>query len=313
MKRIVLIKSHANPTIAHVYEHMFCYELERFFLSLSLYTYIDYSYEAITYRSGIIQITIHLFTDDAQKLELLIKGIKVPSNDDSMDVAVLEVMSEKQVSIDGDYEYFKQEVKSLSQGDWYDVNSMSVFESANKRRNFTKVNEYDAPKSTFKQMTLTASINNQLTDSEKEFYWPLFYIVAEAITNNITDLLARDYSYHGYAESIFDFSKSEISLKRKYKVHKKQISELTTEAEDCRKLLDLMVKNDFTKKISSYLSNVDYSEPLGGPDFQRFYGESGKYIGAKGWANIATLSNIDEVLSNLDITLAMGKRTMKLK
>lgn len=313
MKRLVLIKSHTNPVIAHIYEHIFCYALEEFFLKNHMFTYIDYSYGAVTYRSGLIHITINLFTTEAQKISDEIRSITPSFDEDTVSVAILEIMAEKQIKIDGDYQKLEGQLRKLHQLNWDEVNEVGFRDDIKRKRSHGVADEYDASGSDFREMKITADLNSVTVNSPRETSLPLFHIIAEAILNNLSDLLARDYAYHGYESYTTNYTASKTAMTRKYRVHKKQIDRLTTEIEDSEQLIDDMLEHGFIDKVIDYLSSVSYSAPLKAPDEMSLYEQSGILIGAKGWATLADEKLIKAVMNNLSITFQLGKNKITIK
>lgn len=313
MKRLTLIKHHTNPVTAHIYEHLFCYALERYLIDKQLIFSLDYAYEARTYRSGLIYVTIDLFTEQAEAAGDFVSDVKVSFEESSVSTAIFEIMAEKQIAIDGDYTKLVHELKQLHGSAWQDINRIGTIDMASVRRSFSSADEFEVNAAAFRTLTVSLSVDQAKANRPRAVVAPVFDIIASVIMNNISDMLAREYGYHGVEANTPLYKASSTAMKRKFRIHKRCAPSLTTEIDDCRNLIEYFVKHGLIEKIRSYLATASYDVPLRAPDELRLYEESGLVVGAEGWKILADSELIHTIMSSIDITFSHGSKRQTIR
>lgn len=305
MKRLTIVKISDNPDIAHVYEHIFCYALEKYFIHNKLISYIDYFYNARTYHGGFIHITLHLYSKEAMALADRIAQLSPSFDEDDVNVALLEIMAEKQVEMSGDLEGIIALMKKLHKSPWLPIDEIGLLNIRAAQLNPGAIKLCDVSGDNFRVMKCTMILDADNIGLPFYYAQPLFHVISETISNNITDMLARDYAYFGYdsTSSYADFTASSV---RKYRVYRKQIDSLTTEAKDCENVINTLLAHGLVGKASAYLQLATFSVPLAAPDELAFYERSELLVGGRGWRDIATIENIEKVLRSMNISLSMG-------
>lgn len=306
MKRLTLVKTCHNIPLAHLYEHLFCYALEQFFLDNRLISYLDYHYDAKTYHGGFLHLVLDAFTPEAEKLLAEVELIKPSFDLNSFNTAVLEIMAEKQITLSLDTEKAVRLLCDLQDEPWKNISEVGIYAAAKIRRSSHAFKSYDASATDFRTMTCRIELVPG-AQRPAEGLIPLAYVIYQAISNSLTDLLARRYAYHG-SDIEWKLSESQVVCARKYRVHRRQIKQLTTETKDCEALLWALVQNGFEKKLLAYLQSANYDVLMEAPDELTLYEKSQLLVGGQGWRETATEQNIKDIMANTHLSFTLGRQ-----
>ena len=312
MQRLVIIKTSNNPDLAHVYEHLFCYAIEKYLINHRLISYIDYFYDARTYLDGLIHISLHLYSKDAVAHADHIVRLDPSFDEDTVNIALLEIMAEKQMEVSGDIAELMRLLKELHKSPWLPIDEVGVLDVRSNKLSPRAIKLHSVPADNFKMMKCEITLSNKELKRPLNYVQPLFSVLAEAISNNLTDMLARDYAYFGY-DVTDSYDSHAMSYTKYYRVHQEQIDGLSTEAEDCEAMMATLLSNGLIKKTHAYLTRANFSLPLEAPDALAFYEKSGLLVGGQGWRDIATTENIEIVLQSMSISLSLGRTRKPIK
>jgi hypothetical protein len=305
MKRLTLVKTSNNHNIAHLYEHIFCNQLEKLFIKNRLINYLDYHYDARTYYGGFIHIQILLFTPAAERVIGQLEQCNPSFDEHTTRMAELEIMAEKQARAVGDLKKIVKSLQALHVTPWQHIDEVGVINTQDIRHASRVLRFYDAPRSDFRLLSCTASLARE-PDLTLEVARPLFRITTDTILNNLTLMLTRDYAYFGYDKS-WGYTSSSPRNVRKYRVYKQQVVQLVTITESYEDLIQTILKDRLVEKILAYIGDASYEQPFGAPDELELYENSGLLVGGAGWREIATPENIMKILHSVDLTLSYAK------
>jgi hypothetical protein len=303
MKRLTLIKLCNDPKLAHLYEHIYCYEIEHILGTHGLLSYLDYHYDARTYQGGFIHIPMFLFTKEADKMYDLLRDVNPEFDVGSVADAMAEIAAEQQIRIVADIDKVQAALRELHSEPWQDIETIANIDISSIRRTSQLLEyTYDAPVRDFKTLTVNIALRqNDLIDSSVSY--PLFYILAESLSNNLTQLLARKFGYYG-SESVFNYNNKGIKHVRKYKVLASRTSKLTTEQSDCRNWILEMLKAGYVRKVADYLQDASYEISLRAPNELAFYEVSDMMVGAQGWRDLGDEEKVRNILRHMQISLS---------
>lgn len=312
MQRLAIIKTSDNLDLAHVYEHLFCYAIENHFIHHKLISYIDYFYDARTYPNGLVHISLHLYSKDALAHAGHIAHLEPSFDEDTVNIALLEIMAEKQMEVSGDIKELIRLLKELHKSPWLPIDEVGILDVRSSKLSPKAIKLHSVPTDNFKTMKCEIALSNENLKLPSIYAQPLFNVLAETISNNLTDMLARDYAYFGY-ETVNLHEESAVSFTRCYRVHQEQIDSLTTEVEDCEAMVATLLSNGLIEKTHAYLTRANFSLPLEAPDALAFYEKSELLVGGQGWRDIATTENIETVLQSMSISLSLGRTRKPVK
>ncbi|MBL8160262.1 hypothetical protein JNJ66_07460 [Candidatus Saccharibacteria bacterium] len=298
MQRLSIYKNTTTQNTAHLYEHLYCYALDYFFLSHKLYTYVDYHYDAKTYANGLIQLDTFLFTPEAEALALQLTSVLPDFSGDSVSMALIEILAEKQCYAEADEQKVIRVLKQIDKIVWrHSVANDSIVNQTDGHEDPLIL--YPAKSNDFTSAECQIVLGDAQTIAN-DAALPLFYIVATALLNNVTDMLAREYAYFGIERS-FDKGLERPIATQQFRIHASQASETTEEVADIEVLIEAMKHAGLVRKLAAYLNNATYDMPLMAPDKKQIRKATGMHIDVEEWRKLGTPDTIQWILDACEV------------
>ncbi len=310
MRQLTLVKINPNHNINHLYEHLFCNELERLFIAKGLINYLDYHYDAKSYYGGFIHIQLLCFTPEAEKMINQVTRLAPSFDTAAVLKAHREIMAEKLSQSTSNIDKVIVMLEEIHRKPWQQIDNFSIYARPDIRLSSTGIALYDAPSSHFRTLSCTVSLADT-AGLGKEISWPLFYIIAASLLNNVTIMNAREHAYFCH-DKTWKFTKKMVDHTSKSKVIKQHSVNLATLQKDYEKLFATMMHDGYVSKLANYLQEASYKRSLAAPDELQFFEASQLLVGAQGWKLAGTPDNIQALLKNITIDVVQANEKIHL-
>lgn len=310
MKRLTLVKTTNNPNVAHLYEHIFCYALNKFFRNHNLFSYVDYHYDAKTYSEGFIHLNILLFTQESEVLADELGKLELSLDNESISIAIFEIMAEKKIVLYPNFDKLEKLLLQIDAQPWQPIADLAIHSPSSNERTSAVLEKGDTKTSDFKTMRIVASLKK---NDEERYTQALFIILSNALLNNITDTLADRFACFGYAQTVAN-DDSNIKLTREYRVYAKIARTHTEYISACEDVIASMLEYGVKHKLAQYLQNSSYSVAFNAPDELAIYEDTGLLIGGEGWRQLVSDGKyMKYALDNLEIAMSLGGKTSPIQ
>lgn len=311
MQRLVYIKTHSSPHVAHLYEHLYISAVSNLFLRHNLFALGDYYLAGRTYMGGFIHIDILLITPEAMALGKVLKDVRPTLDDESIAGGLLELMAEEQGRARCDFKTVQKSVKELHKKPWQTFEEFMTFNTLKTRRTYTELSfSHKKPKhfrTIFTEFLLSKSFA-EATPSAK----PLFWIVASVLTNNMIHDIVSQHSYYPYSLNMLN-DKGTLKSSRRYRGLRKAATEPSNTLLICKQSLENMLAKNIIEKIIRH-ANEDFNRlPMGAPDELDIYESTKVLVGKAGWRQISTAENVKEVIQHTTLQVKCGSETQSFK
>lgn len=296
MISIKLIKHHPSRVLAHVYEHMVCNQIKDFMYLQGLFKVVDFALDGTALPNGLIVIDIELYSEEAEQLSGRIPR-EVVINEKTVGLALMQVSSEETapVYIDADFDLLTEELTRLDKKGWQTIDEYAIFdqESSQSSDEFIYLTQDTQPQSRTLDVSMTLTKN--FTREHRDLL-PLFDQIASMILMTVQDQLSLRYGVYtkatvtqpGSLESVLS-----IHHKNKLAISSRDVPDLYQEV-----TTELRNQKAFDR-VLRWLSTLSYETNwYEAPSTDRVLEDTGVLIGAKGWRQIATMENIEQLLSH---------------
>jgi hypothetical protein len=312
MKRVLLIKTSNEIQLAHLYEHLYLMAVVEFFKAHGLFDYLDYWFSGKTYHGGFIYLNIHLYSPAAEQLAGELSGLNPSFEQEAIEGAAVQIVAEKQHRLGGDLELLEVALADLHNQPWQTMNELTLLD-ARRRRSRKVLWDTDAKVRT-KEMRCELVLDTEFARRRKDLL-PLFDVVAHVLLDNLANELTDSYYYHmiGTAST---YTKQVAKRTHTFRGWLQSVPTLTDELEACKLYVADMVRRGVAGRIAHFLQTSDYEagEAVSTiPDELRLYEATGILVGAAGWHQIATESNIADILRRTSLQLTYGRERQQAR
>ena len=306
MKRLTFIKTIDHIQLGHLYEHIYCANLSKFFRNNGLYAYIDYNIDAKTYYDGYIRLEVELYSTDAVTKKDVIQTLNIDFTQDEVIGGLLQIMAEKYADVKHfDEAYAISVLRRYHSAPWEIVDGVGIINVQIDKKSLKGLQLIDRNRRKFARLKHELTVSASYIDTDRETLLPLFVVLSRAIGNNLRDFIPNNSFCFSYEDDfiILDDIYRDINL---YSIDKRQATSLTDELEESKKMLHAMIKSGFVKKLSLYLKHSS-TKSMQSPDDEEISTKTGMIIGPKGWKDIGTEANILDVLRHMTLAFSLGK------
>lgn len=311
MNEIIRIKQSPAVQLAHLYEHIYCAQLEKMLNDRGIFPYLDYELVGHTYQPGIVYVSIQLLTSKAQKIADSITNLETDFSDAAISIAASQIMAEKQYGyVSEGMDVVRRSLQSLDELPWQDLDTLRTLDLQGVRRK-SKPYYLDT---TNKLPATTLHVDVTLdTDFQRKSLalTPLFkqvaLVVSDYLQSNIADTCGY-YSIEGHYTQNKTFAKYSCPflVPNGHDADLAEISRTTQTA-----VATLRQKGAFDR-LADELGSISYRHrPTLAPDPRQTFIDSGIFVGAKGWQELATPENIEAILAHTYLTVRYKKLSMK--
>lgn len=314
MKNVTLIKCHPVIQLGHLYEHLFLRCINNFFYEHGLFKMLDYAAYGVTYEEGgIITAVVELYSDEAIKLSGRIDQLHINFDDEGYDIstALFQVTAEEPDKLYiSDLNKVVKELKQLDQDPWQHIDSIDVLDTKTIRRKNKPIYLTNQPEMKPKILRLSIHLDEDTAGTHRELS-PLFMFIGRIILMTIGNRVGATYGT--YAGELY--GNKQYSLVSELLISQKALSgaQLAKVAQTIEETLTHSLNKKTYMRIIASLSSVSYVyAPDIAPNLERMITETGVLVGEKGWRRLATIQNIESLLSDSRIELKLGRQTIVL-
>jgi hypothetical protein len=309
MKQLLLIKHSGSIQLAHLYEHIFCTQVNKFFYDNHLFLRLDYALSGTSYNSGIICIELELYTKAALALANQVPTFNVTIDTASISIATKQLMAEEERPFDNTgHNTIIQALKELHELPWQDIDKMQQLDAKTIRR--TPYPFYVAEGKSLQVSELTANtwLDVRFIQSHRELL-PLFHKLAWLLLVNYRHTLADIYGYYSIDDS-FVSSQKKVGLSNTFRVIPGRDTRIEL-SDNLKTVLsvvqDLRQHNGLIRYMAELRETSYYNHSDIAPNVEETYEDTLIFIGAEGWRQLATDENCDLLLRNMSIEIQSGR------
>ncbi|HSE29752.1 MAG TPA: hypothetical protein VLA77_04175 [Candidatus Saccharimonadales bacterium] len=303
MLKTTLVKICGSTDLAHLYEHLFYDALVQFMTDRGLVSRLDYFIHGRAFAPGLIHFDIDLYTEEAQSIKNDLTEQRINTDDPSVAVALLQLMSENKTLFHGNKKIFEALAK-VDEQPWQNLDLLNTLDLSAKIHDDPNIN-FNPTKEELITSTLKLTLSAEILEQKLT---PLFIVVGRIILSNLENTLMDTYGYYAFGESGRKNSTS-LGLSSLFRASSKHRLKLTEELSDCKETLEWLNGIDFANKAHRHLTSLNIHLP----DELEIYDASKLLIGRIGWRNIATKSNIQKVLEAAKLNIKYNKEDQELE
>lgn len=305
MKKLILTKTSGSIQFAHLYEHIFCMEIEQLFARNHLYAYLDYSLDGATYYGGAVVISIDFYTDKAMAMLRKIRELKVNFNEATILIAVMQIIAEKEVRFKvAELPKLKSALKSLDEQAWHDIDDVAVIDTKDIKKRpsvFTIIKGTHAPAKELKvsiTLSLDKSVSRELLPLSRQLAWMIIANLQNTLADKYGLFSEKDYYRDNTLTNVFHVAHGRnVDLSYIAQTSQDKITEMQRAKAFHQLLLDL--------RDTDYYNHSNIA-----PHPQDTYVDTGIFIGRQGWKRLATDDNYRLLIRNMSLKIIFGRQSI---
>jgi len=309
MKRLILIKQSNSVDLAHLYEHIFCMRIEKFFSEKHLFPYLDYSLVGKTYR-GVVYIDLELYTEVAITLANELSSLSITFNEETFTTAATQLLAEEEEPLASTgYENVKQALEELQKRPWQNIDDIEFIDAKKIRKKTGSFYIAEGKARPARKLTTGILLDVEFAASRRELL-PLFRQFAWLLTSTLQGALPEAYGYYSLKD-LYKNTKKTVGLFNIFKVG--DADDIQVDLSDTLKTClevtrDLQQYGAFTDYMKELRKTSYYNRPNLAPNLEKNYEDTLIFIGPKGWQKIATNENYELLLKHMRIEVKFGRK-----
>ncbi|MCK9540291.1 hypothetical protein [Dokdonella sp.] len=313
MKETILIKQCPAIQLAHLYEHLFCSEVDKLFYENGLFPYVDYFLSANTHQTGIIYIKLETYTDLAKEFSTNVENIKLSFSDEALSVAASQLIAENEFAYTGSgIEDIKKHLKSLDAITWQDIDSITSINTKGIKRQSTPFyidTRYPLPA---KKLFLTMAVDERAHEDIMQML-PLLRLVSFLISDTYETILSDKYGLYSLDGEFKNSNKltsyqSVFNVPNGHLIDKKEVLKTVIE------IIEYISLNNGFVRFVEELKDISYkSSSKVSPNALHGLTDTGILMGSEGWKELSSMTNIDTILKSLTLTVRTGSDKVSQK
>lgn len=310
MKRIVLIKTTNNPTLGHVYEHLYCQALFVYLSGLGLFYFVDYTLQGTTYENGLIDIGIDLYSPSAEALDDKLTRLPMAIDEKALEIALAQVVAEERHNVWGvKATRLLTLLQHMHDRPWLTLDAVRVIHLP--RRQIVGRDLYlTEPRVRAQTLHLDLVADVEWLQAHPDLI-PLFDIVSHVILENIARELTAEFGYYR-EDNPSMHTRSSARSSQKLVAWIKYRKQLTNEMRTARAAMQRLLQRGLVEKISDYLGGLRREQPHVAPDELAMFETTRALVGYRGWREIGTEANICDVLEHTTLELRYGRERQQI-
>lgn len=306
MKETILIKQCPAIQLAHLYEHLFCSEVDKLFYENGLFPYVDYSLSANTHQTGIIYIKLETYTDLAKEFSTNIENIKLSFSDEALSVAASQLIAENEFAYTGSgIDDIKKHLKSLDDIAWQDIDSITSINTKGIKRQSTPFYIDTRHPLPAKKLFLTMAVDERAHENIMQML-PLLRLVSFLISDTYEAILSDKYGLYSLDGEFKNSNKltgyqSVFNVPNGHLIDKKEVLETVIV------IIEYISLNNGFGRFVEELKDISYkSSSKVSPNALHGLTDTGILMGSEGWKELSSMTNIDTILKSLTLTVRTG-------
>lgn len=305
MKRYILVKKSPSIQLAHLYEHIFCMQVNKILLSKKLYLHADYDFTGKTYHGGLIHFELTQYTNKIKNVYKLLSKIPIDFDPHTVNLAINQLVAEMETGFKNDgYDNMIVEIKNLHNELWIKLDNFNLLDVKDFRQQSYPFYLSDK---TIKSKKLKLKIT--FTGKDRAIL-PLFRQISHLIMANLENTLCDTYGYFSLEDS-FKTNPNQYQLINVFNVGLADVHLDNNLITKTQYFIRTMAANNVFNNFAKQLSSLSYEKrPCETVNFENSYEDTLIFIGSKGWKSIATPKNINTILKNSSLEFSFGKQTI---
>ena len=300
MKRLILLKHSDAIDTAHLYEHIFCGAVYKYFKKKKLFEYLDYSLVGKTHRPGVIQIDVELYSPEAIGCANELKSLDVAFDQETIAMSIAQILAEEQKPLFiTDFTHLQDELIALHKHTWQTIDDFESFDGLNKKTRSGPFYVAKGEAQVAQRFSVGVYLDPEFAKLHRELL-PLFRELAVLVTDNLRQELISVYGSYSY-KSTFKHSIQETRLIDEFRAADVDGIRVDPDAilASSQSLVTSLYKAGVFKRYSKVLGGLSsLNDPNLSPDLEANYADTRFLMGSAGWKNIATDKNVSLVLAN---------------
>jgi hypothetical protein len=268
---------------------------------------------------GTIYVRISLYAPKAKKFSQEIAKLKIPIDETSRAIAILQIAVDKQQAFgivgdkEPDFDTLNKELIKLETRPWQDIDSFDLIDPQdNQLEQGAFYMLRDKKELATRNVNIAFSLDKSFADTHGQLL-PLFWHLTLQTSANIHCGLYDQLGFYGIGTSHRPKNRMTTLVQ-----HYRAASDITQNLDDIQGLINDMIldlnDNNAYIRMTSELRSVSLSVPdRMFPDPMVIFERTGVILGAKGWKRIATDKNCALVLSHMKVTVSSGRNRSSVK
>lgn len=313
MEETILIKQSPVIQLAHLYEHLFCSEVDKLFYENNLFPYLDYSLSGNTHQTGIIYIKLEAYTELAKEFSKDIENIQLSISDNALSVAASQLIAENEYAYIGSgIEEVKKQLEALDELPWQDIDSIASIDTKGIKRQvkpFYIDTNHPLPA---KKMSLRLEYDDSSIRDFRQLL-PLIRLTSFLISDTYETVLSDKYGLYSLDGEFKNTSKftgyeSIFNIPEGHSIDKEEA--LSTVYE----IIEYISSNGGFTRFAAELKDISHKSASSiSPNALYNLSETGILIGSAGWRQIASENNIEMIVKSLSLSVRVGKEKTSRK
>lgn len=306
MKETILVKQCPAIQLAHLYEHLFCAEVDKLFYANGIFPYLDYSLTGNTHQSGIIYIKLVTYTDVAADQISTIESIGLPLTDESVAIAASQLIAENEHAyVSSGIEVVKEHLRQLDDIGWSNLDAVTSIDTKGTKRVAKPLfidTDHSLPA---KKLYVSIDVDEKF-NHDKRHLLPLLRLVCFVLSDTYETILSDNFGFYP-TEGAFKNAKHTVGYESKFNLPN---GDDTSKSDILKAAVDtiryIYNHNGFERFVNE-VANISYRHlPTTAPNALHNLTDTGIIQGSLGWHEISSMKNIEIILKDLTVSVKIG-------
>lgn len=313
MKQTIFIKQCPAIQLAHLYEHLFCSEVDKLFYKNGLFPYLDYSLSGNTHQTGIIYIKLEAYTELAKDFSKNAENIKLSMTNEALSVATSQLIAENEFAYSGSgITEVKKHLETLDNQPWQDIDLIdSIDTKGTKRQSKPLYIDTNNPLPA-KKMFLRIELDNKATPNFRHLL-PLARLMCFFISETYETVLSDKYGLYSLGGE-FKNTRNFIGYESIFNIPEGHSFDKEEILGNVSEIITYIFSSGGFKRFASELAGISHKNASSiSPNALYSLTDTGILIGSVGWREIASEKNILLILDSLSFQVRIGREKASAK
>lgn len=309
---MILVKRHSSIQLAHLYEHLFCGRANNLFYENGLFPYLDYSIAGRTYHQGIIFIKVETYRSQADTLGQQIQALNIDTSKNNVTNAISQLLAEEEVLFGSlGYEAIKKELEELDKQVWQDLDEVGVIDLEDVQKTLGPLYIANGKALRARKLKVNIGIESGFIKNHRELT-PFFRQISISVNANLRVGLTERFGYYS-AESKYLNATAAIGMENIFHVANSQPVSLESIIGMYFSELSYLKQCNAFERLLSDLKNISYTDRLNfAHSAESNFEDTHFFVGAKGWKDLASKKNCDDIMKHLLLSVSFGQKKIKV-
>lgn len=299
--------------LGHLYEHIFCMHMSKFFREHGLFPYLDYSLDGKTYHGGVIVVDIELYSDKAIELSTELPEASTTFNKDTVLLALSQLVAEKQEPFGSEsYDVLEKALYNIDKQPWQPIDTVGLIDTKRQRRQAGPLYITDGAPLPAHKLITSVLLDTEFAKTHRNLL-PLFRQLAWLIVASLQETIANTHGYYSFDDKYVSNTKT-IAIRNIFNVaNTREVDiDVTEVAETCTQTIKDLQRAYVFEKFLIELQNTSYYERSQlSPNIERTYEDTLILVGSKGWQELASEANYHTLLEHMSVEVKSGRQKIE--